>query len=74
MHFQLYKEDILELIHRQEEFADYTMAQLLQDLDALVAWKNLTPLQDPRKVYTIEDYKNIAIPYGLMEAKGPAIR
>ena len=35
MHFQLYKEDILELLHRQEEFADYTMAQLLQDLDAL---------------------------------------
>ena len=52
MHFQLYKEDVLELLRRQGEFADYTMAQLLQDLDALVGWKNLTPLQDPRKVYT----------------------
>ena len=53
MRFQLYKEDILDLLHRQEEFANYTMAQLIQDLDALVGWKNLTPLQDPRKVYTI---------------------
>lgn len=67
MHFQLYKEDVLELLHRQEEFADYTMAQLLQDLDALVGWKNLTPLQDPRKVYTIEDYKNKQYRYTMSE-------
>ena len=67
MHFQLYKEDILELLHRQEEFADYTMAQLLQDLDALAGWKNLTPLQDPRKVYTIADYKNKQYRYTMSE-------
>ena len=67
MHFQLYKEDVLELLHRQEEFADYTMAQLLQDLDALVGWKNLTPLQDPRKVFTIEDYKNKQYRYTMSE-------
>ena len=35
MYFQLYKEDVLELLHRQEGFADYTMAQLVQDLEAL---------------------------------------
>lgn len=67
MHFQLYKEDVLELLQRQEEFADYTMAQLLQDLDALVGWKNLTPLQDPRKVYTIADYKNKQYRYTMSE-------
>lgn len=67
MHFQLYKEDILELLHRQEEFADYSMAQLMQDLDALVGWKNLTPLQDPRKVYTIADYKNKQYRYTMSE-------
>lgn len=67
MHFQLYKEDVLELLHQQEEFADYTMAGLQQDLDALVGWKNLTPLQDPRKVYTIEDYKNKQYRYTMSE-------
>lgn len=67
MHFQLYKEDVLELLRRQEEFEDYTMAQLIQDLDALVNWKNLTPLQDPRKVYTIADYKNKQYRYTMSE-------
>lgn len=67
MHFQLYKEDVLELLRRQEEFADYTMPQLLQDLDVLVHWKNLTPIQDPRRVYTIADYKNKQYRYTMSE-------
>ena len=67
MHFQLYKEDVLELLHRQEGFADYTMAQLMQDLEALAGWKNLIPLQDPRKVYTIADYKNRQYRYTMSE-------
>ena len=36
MNFQLYKEEILELLKKDEQFADYTMEQLLVDLDALV--------------------------------------
>ena len=28
MHFQLYKEDVLELLHQEDEFADYSMEQL----------------------------------------------
>ena len=68
MHFQLYKEDVLELLHRQEGFADYTMAQLMQDLEALAGWKNLIPLQDPRKVYTIADYKNRQYRYTMSES------
>ena len=56
MHFQLYKEDILELLRQDEAFSDYTMEQLMQDLEALVKWKNLTPIQDPGRVYTIADY------------------
>lgn len=67
MHFQLYKEDVLEILHRQEEFAGYTMQQLQQDLDMLVGWKNLMPLQDPRKVYTIADYKNKQFRYTMSE-------
>lgn len=57
MHFQLYKEDVLELLKEYPEFSDYNMEQLKADLEALVGWKNLTPLQDPKRVYTIAEYK-----------------
>ena len=67
MHFQLYKEDIYALLQSDEEFADYTMNKLEADLDALVKWKNLTPIQDPGKVYTIADYKNKQYRYTMSE-------
>ena len=67
MQFQLYKEDVLELLHREPEYADYTLDQLKLDLDALVNWKNLTPLQDPKRVYTIADYKNRQYRYTMSE-------
>ena len=67
MHFQMYKEDIYTLLKSDEEFTDYTMNQLEQDLDALVKWKNLTPIQDPGRVYTIADYKNKQYRYTMSE-------
>jgi len=67
MHFQLYKEDIFMLLKQDEKFADYTMEQLLADLEALVKWKNLTPIQDPGRVYTIADYKNKQYRYTMSE-------
>ncbi|MDY5665456.1 MAG: DUF2397 domain-containing protein, partial [Blautia sp.] len=67
MHFQLYKEDIFQLIKQDEAFGDYSMEQLEQDLDALVKWKNLTPIQDPGRVYTIADYKNKQYRYTMSE-------
>ncbi|MCM1537870.1 MAG: TIGR02677 family protein [bacterium] len=67
MQFQLYKEDVLELLHKEPEYADYTMDQLKSDLEALVNWKNLTPLQDPKRVYTIADYKNRQYRYTMSE-------
>ena len=67
MHFQLYKEDIFQLIKQDEAFGDYSMEQLEQDLDALVKWKNLTPIQDPGRVYTIADYKNKQYRYTISE-------
>ena len=67
MHFQLYKEDILELLRQDEAFSDYTMEQLMPDLEALVKWKNLTPIQDPGRVYTIADYKNKQYRYTMSE-------
>lgn len=67
MHFQLYKEDIFELSKEYLEFEDYTMEQLKVDLNALVEWKNLTPIQDPKRVYTIADYKNKQFRYSMSE-------
>ena len=70
MNYQLYKEDIMEILQDRypHEFADYSMDQLKQDLSALVEWKNLAPFQDPRKVYTIADYKNKQYRYSMSEA------
>ena len=67
MHFQLYKEDIYRFIKEDEAFETYSMEQLVQDLEALVKWKNLTPIQDPGKVYTIADYKNKQYRYTMSE-------
>jgi uncharacterized protein (TIGR02677 family) len=67
MHFQLYKEDIFEFLKNEPEFSNYTMEQLNMDLDALVKWKNLTPIQDPGRVYTIADYKNKQYRYTMSE-------
>lgn len=67
MRFQLYKEDVLELLHRNPAYEDYSMEQLKQDLDSLIRWKNLTPIQDPGKVYTIADYKNKQYRYVMSE-------
>lgn len=45
MNFQLYKEDIFQLLKKEETFDNYTMEQLMLDLDALVKWKNvISPL------------------------------
>ena len=67
MHFQLYKEDIFRLLKEDGAFEMYSMEQLVLDLESLVKWKNLTPIQDPGKVYTIADYKNKQYRYTMSE-------
>lgn len=67
MHFQLCKEEIMELMKEYSEFSDYTMEQLKTDLSVLVEWKNLIPIQDPKRVYTIEEYKNKQYRYSMSE-------
>ena len=67
MNFQLYKEDIYQLIRQDEAFREYSMEQMEAVLDALVKWKNLTPIQDPGRVYTIADYKNKQYRYTMSE-------
>ena len=67
MNFQLYKEDVFKVLKEDELFEDYSMDQLVLDLNALVKWKNLTPIQDPGRVYTIADYKNKQYQYTMSE-------
>ena len=67
MHFRLYKEDLFDLLKEDGDFSDYSMKQLEADLEALVKWKNLTPIQDPGRVYTIADYKNKQYRYTMSE-------
>lgn len=67
MHYQLYQEEILALLHSYPGYEEYSMEQLKLDLNMLVEWKNLTPIQDPRRVYTIEDYKNKQFRYSMTE-------
>ena len=67
MNYKLYKEDIFRLLKKDEAFEHYSMEQLVPDLDALVKWKILTPIQDPGRVYTIADYKNKQYQYTMSE-------
>ncbi|AVQ27167.1 TIGR02677 family protein [Fusobacterium ulcerans] len=67
MKFQLYKEDIFEEIKKYSEFDGYTIDELKSDLDILVEWKNLTAIQDSRKVYTIAEFKNREYRYSMSE-------
>ena len=70
MHFQLYKEEIMELLKEKYsvKFSKYNIDQLKLDLNSLVEWKNLIPFQDPTRVYTIADYKNKQFRYAMSEA------
>ena len=68
MHYQLDKDTIWSLLHKDSLFVTYTVEQLIADLDQLVKWKNLIPIQDPHKAYTIADFKNRQFQYMMTEA------
>lgn len=57
LRYYLFPEEILDHLKKNPYFSDYTDAHLQQDLDQLVAWKNLIPRQDTRKVSSIEEFK-----------------
>ena len=58
MNFQLYKEDVLERLQKEyPDRPDVSEDQIKLDLSQLVTWKNLVAIQDPKKVYTIAEYK-----------------
>lgn len=68
MHYQMDRDTILILLRQQPVFALYTPEQLTVDLQKLVEWKNLTPIQDPRKPRTIAEFKNRQFQYMMSQA------
>ena len=65
--YWLYKEDVYEEMKEQRRFADYTMEQCQNDLQALNEWGNLTAHQDTSKASTIQEFKNKRYRYQLSE-------
>lgn len=58
-------EEIFLYIRENPHFQDYSEEQLQQDLDQLVAWKNLIPRQDTGRVASIEEFKKRKFRYQL---------
>lgn len=67
MKYWLYKEDIYEELKKNEQFKDYTIDNIKNDLDYLVENKNLLTLQDASKVRTVEEFKNKQFRYQLSQ-------
>jgi len=67
MKYWMYREEIFEELKKDEHFKDYTMDQCKQDLDVLVEWGNLIPVQDTSKAATVEEFKNKQFRYQLSE-------
>jgi uncharacterized protein (TIGR02677 family) len=67
MKYWMYKEEVFEELKKSEYFIEYTMDQCKQDLDSLVEWGNLIPVQDTAKASTVEEFKNKQFRYHLSE-------
>ena len=63
MHYQMDRDEVLTLLRQLPPFAQYSPEQLALDLQQLVKWRNLTPIQDPRKPRTIAEFKNRQFQY-----------
>lgn len=68
MNYQMDKKAIFSRLMEDPIFKQYTPEQLTLELDQLVSWKNLTPIQDPHKVYTVADFKNRQFQYMMSQA------
>lgn len=67
MNYFLYKEDIYEEFVGKEHFENYTLEQAESDLASLVEWKNLIPIQDTERAYSVEEFKHKKYRYQLSE-------
>ncbi|HHT04973.1 MAG TPA: TIGR02677 family protein [Hydrogenispora sp.] len=67
LRYWLYKEEVFAELKKHPEFAAYTIEECQQDLDTLVQWKNLIPVQDTAKARTVEEFKTKQFRYQLSE-------
>lgn len=67
LEYWLYKEEIWEELRKYPEFTAYTLEECQQDLETLVQWGNLVPVQDTAKARTIEEFKTKQFRYQLSE-------
>ena len=67
LRYWLYQEDVYEEMIRNPYFAEYRPEQCLQDLTMLTEWKNLSTIQDTKKVASIEEFKNRKFRYQMSE-------
>lgn len=67
MNYFLYKEDIYNEFAGKPGFENYTIERADSDLTQLVNWKNLIPIQDTEKAYTVEEFKHKKYRYQLSD-------
>lgn len=68
MHYQMDRDAVLSLLQRQPQFAQYIPERLTLELQQLVSWKNLTPIQDSCKPRTIAEFKNRQFQYMMSQS------
>ena len=67
MNYFLYKEEIFNEFYNKPGFENYTIETCESDLNQLVEYKNLIPIQDTEKAYTVEEFKHKKYRYQLSE-------
>lgn len=65
--YWMYKEEVFEELRQSTIFSSYTIEMCQQDLESLVAWGNLVPVQDTSRAATIEQFKNKQFRYQMSE-------
>ncbi len=64
---QLSNDEIYDKITELQEFKSERIDSIKAAMSQLTIWENVTPMQDPRRVNTIEEYKNKIYKYSLTE-------
>jgi uncharacterized protein (TIGR02677 family) len=67
MKYWMYKDEVFDMMKESERFQDYTLDMLGRDLDQLVQWGNIVPVQDTSRVSTAEEFKNKKFRYQLSD-------
>ena len=67
INYMLYKEEVWNELKNKANFENYTIEMCENDLAQLVAWGNLSALQDTNNVSTVEEFKHRKFRYQLTE-------